>query len=163
MLYRAKFCNHCGEKIERAESKFTDSRRFCDLCATDFTLHEWAPRIVTAFFCIAILMVVKARIFSAADEQFPRPQEAPATRSRTLAAPRPAVAEKPEAADGPENTRSEVAPSSATDETFRKPERVVEASDKSMFVCGAPTKKGTPCSRKVKTRGFCWQHRKRAE
>ncbi|HEX9961513.1 MAG TPA: hypothetical protein VGB00_11305, partial [Pyrinomonadaceae bacterium] len=27
-----------------------------------------------------------------------------------------------------------------------------------VYFCGAPTKKGTPCSRRVKGGGRCWQH-----
>ncbi|HKG98652.1 MAG TPA: hypothetical protein VKA97_12595, partial [Pyrinomonadaceae bacterium] len=27
------------------------------------------------------------------------------------------------------------------------------------MVCGAPTKSGRPCRRKVKGGGYCWQHR----
>jgi hypothetical protein len=26
-------------------------------------------------------------------------------------------------------------------------------------ICGAPTKSGRPCRRKVKDGGYCWQHR----
>jgi hypothetical protein len=34
-------------------------------------------------------------------------------------------------------------------------------SDEPVFYCGAITKKGTPCTRRVKTKGtFCWQHAK---
>jgi hypothetical protein len=32
------------------------------------------------------------------------------------------------------------------------------ASDEPVYFCGAMTKKGKPCSRRVKTKGRCWQH-----
>jgi hypothetical protein len=32
-----------------------------------------------------------------------------------------------------------------------------EAPEK-VYFCGAPTKKGTMCSRRVKSGGRCWQH-----
>jgi hypothetical protein len=65
------------------------------------------------------------------------------------AAPRPAgevregAAARPEPAYGPDGTANE----RPTD-----PEEVV-------YVCGARTKKGTPCQRRVRGPGRCWQHR----
>ena len=62
------------------------------------------------------------------------------------AAPEGAVrgaAPKPEPVYGPDGTANE----RPTD-----PEEVV-------YVCGARTKKGTPCQRRVRGPGRCWQHR----
>ncbi len=33
-----------------------------------------------------------------------------------------------------------------------------EAESETTYFCGAQTKKGTPCSRRVKSGGRCWQH-----
>lgn len=43
------------------------------------------------------------------------------------------------------NATRENQPTSSTDETVR--------------ICGAPTKTGKPCQRKVKGGGYCYQHR----
>jgi len=53
------------------------------------------------------------------------------------------AASKPEPSYGPDGTANE----RPTD-----PSEVV-------YVCGARTKKGTPCSRRVRGPGRCWQHR----
>ena len=52
-------------------------------------------------------------------------------------------ATKPQPAYGPDGTAGE----RPTD-----PEEVV-------YICGARTKKGTPCQRRVRGPGRCWQHR----
>jgi len=31
-------------------------------------------------------------------------------------------------------------------------------TEETVYFCGAPTKKGTPCSRRVRGGGRCWQH-----
>ncbi|MFL6469071.1 MAG: DUF5763 domain-containing protein [Pyrinomonadaceae bacterium] len=41
-----------------------------------------------------------------------------------------------------------------------QPKREKTTSDETVYFCGAITKKGTPCTRRVKTKGFCWQHAK---
>lgn len=33
------------------------------------------------------------------------------------------------------------------------------SSTEPVYFCGALTKKGTPCTRRVKTKGRCWQHK----
>jgi hypothetical protein len=43
------------------------------------------------------------------------------------------------------NATRETPPTNSTDETVR--------------ICGAPTKTGKPCQRKVKGGGYCYQHR----
>src|SRR4051812_3589776 len=48
MRYRPNFCCNCGEKIERADWTFLSSRKFCDLCQTQLTAHEWGPKIIAA-------------------------------------------------------------------------------------------------------------------
>lgn len=67
--------------------------------------------------------------------------------ARTREAKRDAAADsnttKPEPTYGPDGTANE----RPTD-----PSEVV-------YVCGARTKKGTPCSRRVRGPGRCWQHR----
>ena len=75
----------------------------------------------------------------------PLPTSADAARRADEAGGGKAVSEsaKPEPAYGPDGTANE----RPTD-----PEEVV-------YVCGARTKKGTPCQRRVRGPGRCWQHR----
>jgi hypothetical protein len=46
---------------------------------------------------------------------------------------------------------------SSTDSTQR--EQLVISSSAPEGICGARTKSGRPCQRKVKGGGYCWQHR----
>src|SRR5688500_4931638 len=45
MLYKPNFCCQCGEKIQRIDWNLRASRRFCDLCQTEFTVYELMPKI----------------------------------------------------------------------------------------------------------------------
>ena len=45
MLYKPKFCCQCGEQIQRIDWNLRTSRRFCELCETEFTVYEWMPKI----------------------------------------------------------------------------------------------------------------------
>src|SRR6185369_14245922 len=61
MLYRPNFCCNCGEKIERAEWKLTSSRKFCDLCQTEFRYRDLglkAAGVVGLLISIAIISSV---------------------------------------------------------------------------------------------------------
>lgn len=46
----------------------------------------------------------------------------------------------------------------STIETQSKPIASIATIKESFWVCGAKTKKGKKCQRRVKTPGYCWQH-----
>jgi len=43
--------------------------------------------------------------------------------------------------------------------TLSSTSRVTGSTDETVSICGAPTKSGKPCQRKVKGGGYCYQHR----
>jgi hypothetical protein len=43
--------------------------------------------------------------------------------------------------------------------SLRSSEQAVKAASSVVGICGAPTRSGKPCQRKVKGGGYCWQHR----
>ena len=47
----------------------------------------------------------------------------------------------------------------SSESTFRHYETPQNQTDEPVYFCGAQTKKGTPCSRRVKGGGRCWQHK----
>ena len=49
--------------------------------------------------------------------------------------------------------------SSPGSETVAQPQPVISPNEANA-ICGAPTKSGKPCKRKVKGGGYCWQHRR---
>jgi len=72
----------------------------------------------------------------------------------TLPAQTPATGNKDSAATNNSNTHAYGADGTAT-------ERPTDSAEV-VSICGARTKKGTPCSRRVRGTGRCWQHRGRA-
>jgi uncharacterized low-complexity protein len=49
--------------------------------------------------------------------------------------------------------------SSRSTESVTQREQLVISSSAAEGICGARTKSGKPCQRKVKGGGYCWQHR----
>src|SRR5215210_5714546 len=55
MLYKPKYCCHCGEEIERIEWFPWTSRRFCETCATENKIYDWLP---AGFVVFGILLSI---------------------------------------------------------------------------------------------------------
>ena len=162
MFYRPVFCCNCGEKIVREEWRLWTSRRFCALCETEHKGIDILPRVAAA---VAVLLSVAAfasylrrpASVNSGDTAFkstqvPRSLKAPSSYSPAN------VSAPPNSANDPLNNNSAV---SAKSQINEQPQREKRTSDEAVFFCGAITKKGTPCTRRVKTKGsFCWQHAK---
>ena len=165
MPYKPKFCCQCGTPIERTNWTLFTSRRFCDLCETDYKLEIWISRIVIVivFLCgifgIGSLLrrpekplnlvsnnstiVNKSAVntqtsFNANVQTFAKTQESNLAASQ---APAKLLNELPKPDLKAQKSGSQT---SSTQET--------------MYFCGAETKKGTPCSRRMKGNIRCWQH-----
>ncbi len=160
MLFRPSFCCNCGEKIERAEWKLWTSRRFCDLCSTDFSLQEIASKgVILLAAIVAVFGVVRffaggtqANLVASKTDRVP---VAVIEKSPAATAPVQAVASPPPAANSIEDRRPQtLAAMPAADPPAKVPVETSEA----VYICGAATKKGTPCSRRVKGPVRCWQH-----
>lgn len=161
MLYRPKFCAECGEKIERAEWHLWTSGRFCELCASSRKGTELFARLAVGggLFCIAgfvVLNLVAANGKTAA----------PLVPLRLAAANQP-MNEVPVPAQGqrqPAETRPAAAPAASSPGNVQAGPAVINAQPAmpgvvdAVYICGAATKKGTPCSRRVHERVRCWQH-----
>jgi len=154
-MYKPNFCAECGEKISRTRWRMWTSRSFCQNCEGRFRKRRILVPLVTAAALLATgLLMGRAT----------RPQPPPLTVQRgelPTVTPKPASdkpgadaettanassssnATGPEPAYGPDGTRTE----RPTD-----PEETIS-------LCGARTQKGTPCQRRVRGTGRCWQHR----
>ena len=161
MFYKPKFCCECGEKIERIEWKLLSSRRFCDLCAVEQKQYEVGKRIAGGALMLAALFGVFGYFSGGNAAETPAVTVERASRNLTAASLKgptakaadaaPATEKDLPAAGQPEKPRVEhLAPDPSS--TVRRPPPAAE------YFCGAMTKKGTPCSRRVKTKGRCWQH-----
>ena len=156
MLYRPNFCCNCGEKIERDEWPLLASRKFCDACQSELRISEWTPKVVFSVALVVVFAVISS---------FFRPTK-PLTNDVVAALPQPTAAmlfansyTTPSAVQ-----QSQTGPSPNTNQLSSvetgpvKPAPIVKTTD-AVYFCGAATKKGTPCSRRVKHAGDrCWQH-----
>jgi hypothetical protein len=165
MLFRPSFCCNCGENIERAEWKLWTSRRFCDLCATDFTMQEFVPKgvillasVISVFGIVSFLSRNPERTNLAVGRTVDRPRNSPVERPPANAATgQPAQADNRAvpAANSIEDRRPQTL--AALPPADPPPPTQAEAAQP-VYICGAATKKGTPCSRRVKGNFRCWQH-----
>jgi len=151
-MYRPNFCSECGSRIERSRWHLWTSRKFCADCAPRF-------RRTQIFLPIAAgATLFGTGLFAGRAALSPSPPpltvergelgvvNAPAKKDEgkgALTETRERGAAKPEPSYGPDGT---------TTERPTDPEEVVA-------ICGARTQKGTPCQRRVRGTGRCWQHR----
>ena len=152
-MYRPKFCCECGERVLRARWGAWTSRRFCRACAPRLRrvrlLRPIAFASALACACFALGRASKpsapAAVFERGALDLTRlpPPSSPARAKEPRQGGEPSPRSEP--SYGPDGTAGE----RPTD-----PAEVV-------YVCGARTKKGTPCQRRVRGPGRCWQHRGR--
>ena len=128
-MYRPNFCSQCGEKIIRLRWRFWTSRRFCDGCIPQFHRERW----LSSFLVIAILLFLG---FISGRALKPNPPPLVIPRS----APAPA-------------SSKQIPPATSTSQTPSS------QGEERVYICGARTKKGTPCSRRVHGQVRCWQHK----
>ena len=168
MPYKPKFCCQCGEKIDRIDWKPWTSRRFCQLCETELGIYDklhWALlgiSLIFGVFGIGIYLQKPEKQLNVAPNQFaisnvknddlPPKNVAQVTTNNSVLTPAQA-----------NNFPQQIKPPQLAVELKTKSTRphVSETAEK-VYFCGAPTKKGTLCSRRVKNGGRCWQHEGKA-
>ena len=166
MVYKPNFCCNCGEKIARAEWKLFTSRRFCDVCSVEQKGHELMVRAVAAGCLLTGILGIgsylrspeQPRMVLAVDQSTGVTTSAmPALKPHSAAKETDQIGTS--MADGAEPGALPAQPlpgrAAASKEQLRSQGF---ASDNPVFYCGAMTKKGKPCSRRVKSKGRCWQH-----
>jgi hypothetical protein len=133
-VYKPNFCCECGNKLIRLRWHFWTSRRFCNVCARRFRRERVVPLLLFSLALIASGYLLG--------------------RTRQAAAP-PLIIER--RSDSPlNNFESEPSTASAPGTTSMSAANTIEAD---VYICGARTKKGTPCSRRVHGPVRCWQHK----
>lgn len=160
-MYKPNFCAECGTRIERARWRVWTSRIFCDACA------EHLPRRARLAWRLAACAALLVAGFALGRLVRPASTPPPLVIERTRAAQTPAsphVNGQTTKAAAHANAATTTTPADApvrygADGT--NAERPTEAGE-IVSICGARTKKGTPCSRRVRGVGRCWQHRGRA-
>jgi hypothetical protein len=141
-MYKPNFCSNCGAKMLRLRWHFWTSRRFCSDCARRLRKARAVPALIATLGLFGLGYV--------------------AGRTRRPAPP-PLIIERRsdsplnDAVPGSSTLRPAISESgmNATSTTVTTPATVEEV----VYLCGARTKKGTPCSRRVHGPVRCWQHK----
>ncbi|MEO7673690.1 MAG: hypothetical protein ABIU09_06390 [Pyrinomonadaceae bacterium] len=168
MFYKPKFCCNCGEKVERTDWKIFTSRRFCGVCEIELKEYELFPRL---FVGAAVLFGVfgVGNYFAGGGTETgakaPQLADSPVLKRVLVAESQRSPLSAVDRAPGVQITGSEpghaivpdsegsIAAASKEQPRIRK-----TASEEPAYFCGALTKKGKPCSRRVKSNERCWQH-----
>ena len=162
MLFRPSYCAHCGESIERLYWTLLTSRRFCQVCETQFKGYDLAVRgVVTIGFLIGMLGFGSYL------------QSRPSQRSSLVAVKQQVRESRTQPAKKPANDNAQISsnqtelevpsrkaapPLSPPVQRAPAPPTVIRSVADPSYFCGAETKKGTPCSRRVKGNIRCYQH-----
>jgi len=129
----AGYCPHCGDQVKRSSSRYF----FASLCSDCARLDRRSRYLRLASVALCAWIVFAAGRLTA-------PHKSP--QFLGTAVDLNSVANLPPARD--------VAAGQAIGPG------AIPASDRATdHVCGAPTRSGRPCQRKVKGGGYCWQHR----
>src|SRR5215813_10855145 len=134
-MYRPNFCAECGEQIVRLKWRLWTSRRFCRLCAARFRSQQ-----IKSFIAASLVLLVTGFVVCRAG----RPSAPPLVIERRMSSP---ANEQRSAA---KSTEAPAIPDSPG---------ISPAAEEALYMCGARTKKGTPCSRRVHGPVRCWQHK----
>jgi len=139
--YRPNFCAECGEKIIRLRWRVWTSRQFCDACGRRFRKDRWLSGLLAIGIPLCLGFITGRAL---------TPQLAPLIIQRGARAV-PSTQKGSDNLSGARTTDTELASGVANTQPVTPEEEV--------YICGARTKKGTPCSRRVHGLVRCWQHK----
>jgi hypothetical protein len=145
-VYKPNFCSQCGTKLLRLRWHLWTSRRFCDACARRLRKERFLP-----WFCAAIALVSAGYCVGRIRRPLPPPLTIVRRADSPLTSP-----EDP----GGINIRSTATESGKGAQNVSTPPTITTEGE--VYLCGARTKKGTPCSRRVHAPVRCWQHKGRS-
>lgn len=164
MLFRPNYCCDCGEKIERERWRLWTSTRFCELCETVNKPYELLSRGAVILGSLLVIFWIGSSIVPASGRGSetaiiePRNVQSkggggekttPGQTVRTL-----------RSQDGTESINEGRGSAASAKEDFPPIFSAKKAREpEAVYTCGARTKKGTACTRRVKEAGKrCWQH-----
>ncbi len=169
MLFRPSFCANCGEKIERNEWRLWTSRRFCVVCESEFKGQDLVVRsigilaVVVGVFGFGAYLTSSNAGSLSSPNMLPRSVVSGSSSNKVIA-----TSKKPDGStltddQTPVQTNTNIQQESATSPANREyKERPIDKTpvqeNQATYFCGAETKKGTPCSRRVKGNVRCFQH-----
>ena len=142
-MYRPNFCAECGERLTRTGWRALLRARFCGDCVRRLGRNGWVKPI-------ASISIVAVSAFAVG--RYLRPQAPPLLIQRAANSP---------LSDMPVNLNDYARTSNRRDSTRPNAETLNPLpADANAYICGARTKKGTPCHRRVHAAGErCFQHK----
>jgi hypothetical protein len=169
MLFRPSFCANCGERIERTDWHIWTSRRFCPVCESEYKGHDLIPRVVVVLGVLTGIFGFGSYLKSAsggpAIQAIKQPRTAreqpPVTAQETknVLPPQPQNSNAGVSVSPPAIQNSTVVPrTTAGSPAQSQASKPSAATEEPVYYCGAETKKGTPCTRRVKGNNRCFQH-----
>jgi hypothetical protein len=139
-MYRPNFCAECGERLARRGWRAWINARFCTDCAQRLS----GSRLLKPLAMISIV-TISAFAFG----RYLRPPAPPLIIQRAASSPLSDLPANPNDSGRAANRLNPVNPAA-----------VVSSTDEPGYICGARTKKGTPCHRRVHVAGErCFQHK----
>lgn len=137
-MHRANFCAECGERLTLKGWRARLGRRLCDHCAQRLgSFAAFRPLMLVALIAVAAF----------AFGRYWRPAAPPLIIQRAANSP---------LSDAP----VEFAATVPTSRKNSADSRTAPQPDDEVYICGARTKKGTPCRRHVHVAGErCFQHK----
>ena len=141
-MYRPNFCMECGERLARRGWRAWIGVRFCVDCARRLGRGGLAKPLAT-------ISIIAVSAFAVG--RYLRPTAPPLLIQRAANSP---------LSDLPENLNDGTRTINRQESNSRNASSVVSNIDDPGFICGARTKKGTPCHRRVHVAGErCFQHK----
>ncbi len=165
MPYKPKYCCQCGEKIERIDWKFWHSHRFCEFCSSEYRIYDLI--LPAAGFLSLLMLFAFSGYFQKSGKSVnvsPNQLVSGVPSGKSISANQNVAPTNLNSVQIPAQTEKNVktlkspAALQASNVKLKPSESsTVEPAEK-VYFCGAATRKGTPCSRRVRGGGRCWQH-----
>jgi len=146
----ARFCSTCKGQINRSRKPAWPAAHLCSVCA---------KRKAAILLIYVVVLATLATIALVLHRHLRRPGDVAfigTPISSGKSAGLSVVAAPP---TNPRPMTSNPGNAGVSPATLAYHQVLVKAPGTPYGVCGAPTKLGKPCQRKVKGNGFCWQHK----
>ena len=162
MLFRPSFCANCGEKVERSDWGLLTSRRFCAVCESELKAHDLVPRVIIGLGVLLGIFGLGSYLkSSSAEPQLARlatqPTERPVSAAQRDQLPANVIAATPVPAQ-PQPASNQIPQAKSPLSVPSAGQVAKNAGPDVVYMCGAMTKKGTPCTRRVHGPVRCFQH-----
>lgn len=171
MLYKPKYCNECGSEVKRDDWKIWTSRQFCETCESDFNGRRFFPVIWLVFGLTGLIYGFGSYLKSPVKPVnlvTTSNTEIVSNKNRSLQnQSNPQISKDANVQSAGQKTvfdngnQQGAAADLKQKSSFDKQISIEKAQipvTEAIYICGAQTKKGTACLRRVKGGGRCWQH-----